>query len=315
VKYLADSDKPYTAMLNEVKDYTDNLDKLQPLKVQDILASLAPGTVVVLGPTTANVVPESSIYKQAADSDSSQSSVATFQGEQAISSALLPMIEPNKVKVVFVTTGSHPATTTGEDGWSDISDRLKAANFDVLEWSPPGPPTSPDQPPPPVTPPAEGKGVVWIVFPPDPANPQAMMMGMPPPSPQPVIDAVKKHLDEGGQVLFLADASTGGMFGGPDDYAYENLVQPFGIDVQSKYTVVHNYPDQAGGRRVVADAEQRADAGGLQVALPVIARHQRGQIGDCGLVVGLDGIAVFDPGPLQPCERRFEFQDGGGVRR
>ena len=252
VKYLTDSQKKYQAAAQEIKDFNDKIDKLPPLKVTDVLNNLAPGTVVVIGPTSAAVVSETAIYKSTGDENSQ--SQPTFQGEQAISSALLPMIDPNKVKVVFInsTSSSHPTTNTNEDGWSDMADRLRAVNFDVQEWSPPGPPQGPDQPPQPPTPPAEGKGVVWVVFPPDPANPQMMMMGMPPPSPQPVIDAVKKHLDEGGQVLFLADASGGGMMGGSDAYAYDDLVKPFGIDVQSKYTVVHNYPDQTGDRRVFA---------------------------------------------------------------
>ncbi len=123
----------------------------------------------------------------------------------------------------------------------------------MLEWAPPGPPTGPDQPPQEANPPAEGKGVVWVVFPPDPVNPQMAMMGMPPPNPQPLIDAVKKHMGEGGQVLFFADAgpATGGVFGGAgDQYVFDELVKPFGIDVQSKYMVVHNYPLQGGDRRM-----------------------------------------------------------------
>ena len=251
VKYLTDQQKKYQAAAQEIKDFNDKLDKLPPLKITDVLNNLASSTIVVIGPTTAAVVPESAIYQAPAD-DNPQSQ-PTFQGEQAISSALLPMIDPNKVKVVFITssTNTHPASATTEDGWSVMADRLRAVNFDVQEWSPPGPPQGPDQPPQSPTPPAEGKGVVWVVFPPDPANPQMMMMGMPPPSPQPVIDAVKKHLDEGGQVLFLADASGGGPFGGGDAYPYDDLVKPFGIDVQSKYTIVHNYPDQSGDPRVL----------------------------------------------------------------
>ncbi|HUO07292.1 MAG TPA: Gldg family protein [Phycisphaerae bacterium] len=249
-KLLADEEKQYAAMLAELKDYLAKLDKLPPSKVQDVLNNLGPDTIVVLGPSSASVVSESSIYK--APTDESSQATPAFQGEQAVSSALLPMIEPNKVKVVFVSSTSnlHPSTSTNEEGWSDIADRLRSVNFDVMEWAPPGPPTGPDQPPQSPTPPAEGKGVVWIVFPPDPANPQMMMMGMPPPSPQPVIDAVKKHLDEGGQVLFLADAASNDMFSQGTGYAYADLLKPFGIDVESKYTVVHNYPDQNGERRV-----------------------------------------------------------------
>jgi hypothetical protein len=254
-KYLTDNAARYTAMHDEIKAYNDKLNKLAPLKVQDILQSVQPDSVVLLGPTSATVISETSVYKTSAGADPNAQGTTSFEGEQAVSSVLLSMVQPIKMKVVFVTSSpTHPTTGTGEDGWSDMADRLKAANFDVLEWAPPAPPTGPDQSPQDPNPPAEGKGVVWIVFPPDPVNPQMAMMGMPPPSPQPVIDAVRRHMAEGGQVLFFADAGAGGaaaMFGGGDDkYTYDELVQPFGIDVQSKYTVVHNYPSQGGDRRM-----------------------------------------------------------------
>jgi hypothetical protein len=255
VKYLTDNAARYKAIHEEVKTYDDKLEKLAPLKVQDVLTSVQPDSIVVLGPTSATVISETSVYKTAAGADPNAQGTTSFEGEQAVSSALLGMVQPIKMKVVFVTSSpTHPTTSTGEDGWSDMTDRLKAANFDVLEWAPPAPPSGPDQPPQDPNPPAEGKGVVWIVFPPDPVNPQMAMMGMPPPSPQPVIDAVKRHMAEGGQVLFFADAGAGGaaaIFGGGDDkYAYDELLQPFGIDVESKYTIVHNYPAQGGDRRM-----------------------------------------------------------------
>jgi hypothetical protein len=255
VKYLTDNAARYKAIHEEVKTYEDKLEKLPPLKVQDVLQSVQPDSVVVLGPTSATVIPETSIYKTTMGADPNAQGTTSFDGEQAVSSALLSMVQPVKMKVVFVTSSpTHPTTSSGQDGWSDMADRLKAANFDVLEWAPPAPPTGPDQPPQDPNPPAEGKGVVWIVFPPDPVNPQMAMMGMPPPSPQPLIDAVHRHISEGGQALFFADAGAGGvaemMGGGGDKYTYDELLQPFGIDVQSKFTVVHNYPTQGGDRRM-----------------------------------------------------------------
>jgi hypothetical protein len=255
VKYLTDNAPRYKAIYAEVKTYEDKLEKLPALKVQDVLQSVQGDTVVVLGPKSATVIPETAVYKTSAGADPNSPGSTSFEGEQAVSSALLSMVQPVKMKVVFITSApTHPTTSSGEDGWSDMADRLKAANFDVLEWAPPSPPTGPDQPPQDPNPPAEGRGVVWLVFPPDPVNPQMAMMGMPPPNPQPLIDAVKRHMAEGGQALFFADAGAGGaaaMFGGGDDkYTYDELLKPFGIDVQSKYTIVHNYPQQGGDRRM-----------------------------------------------------------------
>ena len=44
----------------------------------------------------------------------------------------------------------------------------------------------------------------------------------------------------------------GGCLAGAKGYAYDELLKPFWIDVQSKYTVVHDYPDPSGEHRVFA---------------------------------------------------------------
>jgi hypothetical protein len=108
--------------------------------------------------------------------------------------------------VVFITAAPQRLTT---DMFQATTTMLQQSNFDVLEWSPPGPPT-PDSPP-------------------------------PEPNPQPVIDATRKHLEMGGQVLFLAEADQNNpMMGmtGSAGYPYQDLLKDFGIDVQSKYTLV-----------------------------------------------------------------------------
>ncbi len=140
VSYLNDNQARYKAMHDEVKAYADTLGKLAPLKVQDVLTSIQPDTIVVLGPTSATVIPSSSVFKQSAGADPNGGSPSpSFEGEQAISSALLGLVQPVKMKVVFVTSNpTHPTTSTSEDGWSDMTDRLKQANFDVLEWAAPG---------------------------------------------------------------------------------------------------------------------------------------------------------------------------------
>jgi hypothetical protein len=248
--YLEKAGDSYKAIDQELKNYVDELNKLKPMKVQDVLEAVRPNTVVVLAPTSATVIPDYSIFKDASPAGGARTG-SSFEGEQAISSAILSIVQPEKVKVVFVTTTpTHPATNTNQDGWSDMADRLRQANFDVQEWSPASSP-QPGMPPEPSEPPASGKGVVWIVFPPDSPNPQQMMMGMPPPSPQPVIDEVKKHLAAGGQAMFLAEAnSMGPMSQGGGGYPFGDLLTPYGIDVQSKYTVVHTYPGPNGTNRV-----------------------------------------------------------------
>ncbi len=246
-KYFADATPRYAAVQKEVKDYLARLDKLTPLKVSDITSSVANNSIVVLGPKTAQVINEYDIIKQSqSDQPTPGLDSSSFVGEQAVSSALLAMVNPDKQKVVFVTATPTQITSSGQaSSWSGVAERLKELNFDVMEWSPPGPQTSPDQPPPSPTPPASGKGVVWIVFPPDAPTPQQMMSGMPPADPKPIIAALKEHLATGGRAMLLA-SSGGGLMGGGDTYAYDEIAKTFGIVVQPKYTVVRHYELQDG---------------------------------------------------------------------
>jgi hypothetical protein len=231
--YFTGASDKYRAIETELKAYKKQLDELKPLKVQDVLSNLARNTVIIMGTDSAKVISYGDLFAQASSAAQGGGGV-TFNGEQAISSALYAMANPDKVKVVFVT--GAPQHLLDPDGmFSDMKQVLQDANFDVLEWSP-QPSSSPDEPPagggPP---PASGKGVVWVVFPPE--SPTSMQMMMMPPNPQPVIDATRKHLAAGGQVLFLAE-STANSFSATS-YAYADLVKDFGIEVQSKFTTQH----------------------------------------------------------------------------
>lgn len=242
-KYFTDARPRYKALLDEVKAYSDRLDKLAPLKVTEVMSSVGPNSIVVLGPETVKVISRYDIIKDNPTEDPTPGvDTSSFEGEQAISSALMSMVRPDKLKVVFVTPTPTQITTRGsDDSWTAVADRLKELNFDVLEWSPPGPQMSPDQPPPQATPPATGKGVVWVVFPPDAPTAQQMMSGMPPPDPKPIIEALKTHLSNGGRALLLASSGGGGPFGGGEAYPFDEIAKSFGIVVQPKYTVVRHY--------------------------------------------------------------------------
>lgn len=233
VKYFTENQQAYKQMATDLKNYNDEITKLPQLKVTDVLNGLDQNTVVILGDTAAKVIASTDIYSTAPQSAQGAKPAETFNGEQAISSALLNMAVPDKVKVVFVTAAPEHLLT---DTYSDMQDVLQQNNFDVMEWSPPGPP-SPDNPTPPSpTPPAEGKGVVWVVFTPD-APPQQFMMAAGAPDPKPVLEATRKHMAEGGQVLFMADPSS--PMSGSSGFPYDELVRSFGIDVQPRYTVYH----------------------------------------------------------------------------
>jgi len=228
-----------------------------------------------------------------------------FTGEQAISSALLSLANPEKVKVVFVTV--TPQRLTGPGGaFSDIITTLEQSNFEVLEWSPPSAMPNPQGPPPNPIPPAEGAGVVWVVFPPDPPNPQMMMMGMPPPDPRPVAIATQRHMEAGGQVMFLSEAESGmnAMMGMGGGYAYAGLLERFGVEVQSRFTVVQRFqrPGQDGELvdvvvpavliRQYPDTEITRPMQGL----PTLFRYVSGQMGPMGMPTVVNATKELPPG-------------------
>ena len=229
IAYFTENNAKYKAMAKELKDYLDNLNKLPALKVQDVLSGIGRNTLVILGDKTAKVILPYDLFSEANSNPNSQGEL-TFNGEQAISSALYAMANPDKVKVVFVTPSAQHIL---DSMYSGMKSTLEQNNFEVLEWSPPS--GDPQAPPTDMNPPAEGRGVVWVVFTPDPPNMQMMMMQ--PPNPGPVIAATKRHMEAGGQVLFMAEASMAMM--GPPGFPYEDLVKDYGIEVMSKYAVMH----------------------------------------------------------------------------
>lgn len=237
-KYLSENQQRYTAIIKQLSDFNARVSALPELK-RDIfrreLRAAGEG-VVMLGKDSARVIPLQELYKSLPGQRPDGQPERAFAGEEAITSALLAMVEPNKVKVVYVS--ARPMGLVNGP-YSEITSRLQKTNFDVVEWSPPGPPT-PGMPPPNNEPPASGKGVVWVVFPPSGPSEQEMMMGMPPPDPSAVIEATQKHMDAGGAVLFLAEPSPpmAAFMPQSQGYAFAPLVEPLGIVVKPSYVLV-----------------------------------------------------------------------------
>ncbi len=234
-EYFTANKARYKEMAAKVKAYSEKLAKLERLKAQEVIDSIKPNTVIVLGNTSAKVIPATEIYAAARDTTASdpEAPLKVFNGEQAISSALYGIAKPDKVKVVFVTSTRQNMLA---QAFSETSKALEQANFEVSEWAPhehqPGsPPDAQDEPP------AKGKGVIWIVFPPEPMDMQAMMMGMQPPNPEAMIAAVRSHLDAGGSAMFLAEPSQE-MAPGMGGFPFEEMLKDFGVDVEAKYTVI-----------------------------------------------------------------------------
>jgi hypothetical protein len=121
---------------------------------------------------------------------------AIFEGEGPISSAILPLVRPDKVHVVFVGSDRGFLQQFGE-----VASRLEKANFSVDLWAPLDPremaQMDPRMPPPDPKPKYAGKGVVWVVFTSEPKF-------TPPGQTDPLTDEITRHMDAGGATMFLA---------------------------------------------------------------------------------------------------------------
>lgn len=156
-----------------------------------------------------------------------------FNGEQQITAAILALEQSKKPKVAFVRDGGPPLTTPmfGQADLSDIADRLRSYNFDVLEKDLSGqfamqmmqqgsgmaPPEPSDE---------ELKDAVWVVL---PLSGQASQFGPQPISPE-VTRKIQDHLAQGGSAMFLFQ---------PHSDALHSVLADWGVSVKPDIIIVH----------------------------------------------------------------------------
>lgn len=164
-----------------------------------------------------------------------------FSGEQQVTAAILALEQSKKPKVAFVRAGGPPMTSPmfGQADFSDIADRLRSYNFEVLEKDLTGqfamqmmqqgggmaPPEPSD---------AELKDAVWVVL---PLSGQMSQFGPQPVSPE-VTQKVQAHLNEGGSALFLFQPHADNL---------HPILADWGVDVKPDIIIVHEpvgSPDQ-----------------------------------------------------------------------
>jgi hypothetical protein len=173
-----------------------------------------------------------------------------FSGEQQITAAILSLKGGKKPKVAFVRAGGPPLTSPmfGQAEFSDIADRLKAYNFEILEKDLSGqfamqmmqqgggmaPPEPSDE---------ELRDAVWIVF---PLSGQMSQFGPQPVNPE-VIKKIEDHLNEGGSALMLFQPHSDSLAG---------VLSSWGIDVKPDIIICHE-PIQVGDQ-VTGDFVEQA---------------------------------------------------------
>jgi hypothetical protein len=206
-----------------------------------------PPAIAVMGENDIKLIDFKDVWKSGESTGMLQTSSGTapkyrFAGEQQLTAAMLSLAQPKKTKVVFVRGGGPAKTTPGMMGqgdgtFSEIAQRLRSYNFEVLEKDVSGqsmqrammggmpPQNEPSD--------EEMKDAVWVVF----SEPQMTQFGpMPGGSPE-LAAKLKAHLDGGGSALVLFDLNG-------DDLS--SVLKDWGVSVRPNVVAVHT-PVQVAG--------------------------------------------------------------------
>ncbi len=239
--YATSSAAQFATMKKAADDLVKQSKGLGELKLDALRDALAQkNPILVRGETEWKVVPYNKVWRfddrDVRRAPANSSLHPRFAGEQMISTAILALNQPKKLKVAFVRAGGEPMaspqmmmTQRGPSfaggQFSSIADRLRDYNYDVVDkdvtgmWAMQsqgqGPPEPSD---------AEIRDAVWVVFAfPTGENPQ----GGPPPG---VSAKLMEHLANGGSALILND---------PRGENMTNTLKDWGVEVRRDALCVH----------------------------------------------------------------------------
>ena len=262
---LSNIDEPSRALLNAGREKSmfsprlaaiDELDKkiaeLPELKLGSVADELKqPNTVVIETGDKIRVVGFADVWpvreSLAGPGARPEDANRTFNGDSAISSALLAMTQKGSFATVVLTAFEPPAPEQRNQfmppppqSWvplnqlSELRKRLEAANFKVIDWN-----IATTKEPPTVE---EGTESIYVLLPPPPPSPPNPFGQSQPPD-QTFGEAqrgiIKGLLDNDARVIFLAtwEVRSGGFFGGPPTtppYGYGPLLESdWGIQVDN----------------------------------------------------------------------------------
>jgi len=245
--YMVTSLPRYTALKKQADDLLTAVKGLGDLKLDTLRDALKQkNSILVRGKDEWRLIPYEKVWKTDSRSRRNGPTRPQFAGEQMITTAILSLNNPTKLKVCFVRAGGPPAADFG-GRLSSLADRLRDYNFDVSDkdltgmWAMQAMQQQQQQPPPEPSD-AEIEDAVWVVdVEPSQANP---MMGGPPPS---IADKVKEHLEKGHHWADGKKADGGSafvLFARPGDPStpLDNLdiaLKPWGIKVRTDAVAVH----------------------------------------------------------------------------
>ena len=233
MKKLADESLAKIKGLGELK-----LDEVRrQITTEDENGDTAVHSIAVEGDNDFRLINFGQVWKKADTGamvpGASNSDRLRFNGEQQISAAILSLEQSKKPKVAFIRGGGPPMTTPmfGQADFSDIADRLRAYNFEVLEKDLSGqfamqmmqqgggmaPPEPSDE---------DLKDAVWVVL---PLSGQQSQFGPQPVSPE-VTKKIEDHLSQGGSAMFLFQ---------PHSDSLHSVLVGWGVNVKPDIIIVH----------------------------------------------------------------------------
>ena len=246
--YAKNSKPSYEAMKKQADDLLAKVDALGELKLDDVRRRLvaAPGdeapqpAIAVMGENDIKLIDFKNVWKSGESTGLMQSASNEppkyrFSGEQQLTASILSLAQPKKTKVAFIRAGGQSKLAGGmfadeAASYSEIADRLRSFNFDVVEKDVTG--QSRQQAMMGQMPPAneptdeEIKDAIWVVF----AEPQMTQFGPMPGGGAELAGKLKEHLDRGGSALVLFEHS------GPD---LNEALKGWGIEVRPSVVAVH----------------------------------------------------------------------------
>jgi len=246
--YAKGSVANFDAMKKQADDVLARIKGLGELKLDDVRRRLVapegeqlPPAIAVMGEKDIKLIDFKDVWKSGESTgfnagNSQGAPRLRFAGEQQLTSAILALAQPQKTKIAFVRGGGPPKVGGGGPfgggggDFSEIADRLKSYNFEVLEKDVSGqsaqrammgggpPPNEPSD--------EQIKDAIWVVF----SEPQMTQFGpMPGGSPE-LANKLREHLDQGGAAMVLFE-----MQG--DDLSA--VLKDYGVEVKTNVVAVH----------------------------------------------------------------------------
>jgi hypothetical protein len=239
-QYLSDSLEHHDAIKKLADATTKKIDTLGELKVGELQDAVKqPNVILVLGDKDWRVINVDQVWvsdtRDLQGYTEGQQIKPRFAGEQAITTAILSITSGAKPKVVFIRAGGGPLTNPGFPPFqaggplSNVADRLRSYNFDVLEKDITGTYAMQAQmqgqqvEPEPSD--ADIKDAVWVVI----DQPADQRQG---PAPS-VAPKLIEHLMNGGSAMVLALPSSENL---------SDALKPYGLDLVSDAVIVHEVP-------------------------------------------------------------------------